>query len=252
MRIWERVTAFFKRYRAHRSSSLTVRYMFPALLSSATVLGFLALSGASYDSYVFLETPSQAVEVGELFPVTIYASAAIPINAIELEVSFSSNNVDVFGVDRGQSVITLWTEDPVIERSTVQLRGGTFKRGFLGEHQIATINFRAKKTGQYTIQTENVRLVAGDGEGTEITAIDVPAATLSFFNFDENTSEEEIRVAIQKKLVTDVNGDGQITLEDISAFMGAWSSKNITFDFNGDGRMTFRDFSIILADFFFQ
>jgi hypothetical protein len=181
----------------------------------------------------------------------VYASAAVPINAVEFKLAFPADKVDVFGVDRGQSVITIWTEDPVVTPNSVQLRGGTFQRGFLGTHQIATVNFRAKRTGQYAIKIEDVRLVAGDGEGTEIIN-NQPAADLSIFNFDEKTTEDEIRVAIRNQMVTDLNGDGDVTLQDISAFMGAWSNKSQVFDFNGDGRMTFRDFSIILSNFFFQ
>jgi hypothetical protein len=52
------------------------------------------------------------------------------------------------------------------------------------------------------------------------------------------------------RLATDIDGNGQINLVDVSAFMGAWTSQNRIFDFNGDGRMTFRDFSILLAAVF--
>ena len=226
--------------------------MFPAVLSSAAVLGLMALSGSTMGSTVYLETTASAVEVGDLFPVVIYTSATVPVDAIELTVSFPADKVDVFGVDRGQSVLSLWTEDPILTDTSVLLRGGTFQRGFLGKHQIATINFRAKTAGQYEIAIKDLRLVAGDGQGTEVIVNTVPAGTLSVFNFDENTSEEQIRIAVSQNIVSDINGDGEVTLQDISAFMDAWSNRSALFDFNGDGRMTFRDFSIILSDFFFQ
>lgn len=233
------------------NSSKTVRYMFPAFLGTLAAASLFAMSASSGDSYVSLSTETQAVKTGVIYPVQVDVSAAVPINAIELTVSFPEDKVEVFGVDRGQSVITIWTEDPKIDSSTVELRGGTFKRGFLGEHQIATINFRALETGQYDIQIDDVRFIAGDGEGTEVVATEA-GGTLTMFNFDENTSADEIQVAVQSSTPTDINEDGEITLTDISAFMGAWSNKSRTFDFNGDGKMSFRDFSIILADFFLQ
>lgn len=252
MSIWGVLRDKIETYKNRRTASRTVRFMFPALLSSAAALGLLALTGGTQDSYIYLDAPKQAVEVGDLVPVTIYASAAVPVNAVELTVSFPEDKLDVFGVDRGQSVITIWTEDPVVNSNSVQMRGGTFKRGFLGDHQIATINFRAEKSGQYSISVEDVQLIAGDGEGTVVAAVTKPEATISLFNFDESTSEEELKVAVAKKVSTDLNNDGKVTLQDISAFMGAWSNRSGSHDFDGDGRMTFRDFSIILAEFFLK
>jgi hypothetical protein len=95
-------------------------------------------------------------------------------------------------------------------------------------------------------------LVAGDGTGTEVAVTAQAAESIALFNFDENTSPEEIQVAIASKIVTDINNDGRVTLQDISAFMGAWSNRTQIFDFNKDGKMTFRDFSILLADYFLQ
>jgi hypothetical protein len=156
----------------------------------------------------------------------------------------------VFSIDRGQSVLTIWTEDPVVTASAVRFSGGTFRRGFIGKHEVATINFRALKTGQYKVKITDATLVAGDGTGTEVPVTKQPTESITLFNFDENTPPEEIKVAINSKMVTDLNNDGEITLQDISAFMGAWSNRSQIFDFNRDGKMTFRDFSIILADYF--
>lgn len=182
----------------------------------------------------------------------VRVSAHTPINAVDLLVEYPEESLDVFSVDRGQSVITIWTEDPVITDSSVSLVGGTFQRGFIGEHEIATIRFRADQTGSHVVNVSQAKFVAGDGEGTTVEVTQHDGNTLSFFIFDENTSAEEIEVAVSSRITTDLNNDGQVSLQDISAFMGAWSSRSQIFDFNRDGQMTFKDFSIILADFFFQ
>lgn len=246
------LTARFTKPKTRQARSRTVRYMFPAVIGGVTAFALFSSTITSTDSYLYISVPNQAVEVGAIVPVTVKANAAVPINAIEATLVFDENSVEVFGVDRGQSVITIWTEDPVVTDTAVSLRGGTFKRGFIGDHDVATINLRALTTGQHTVALEQVRLIAGDGAGTEVTAVDVPASSLALFNFDETTSEEEIAIAVTSNLPTDVTGDGQVTMQDISAFMGSWSSQTNTFDFNGDGMMTFRDFSILLAAYFFQ
>jgi hypothetical protein len=225
--------------------------MFPAVLGAAALLSAVTLSAID-NSFVVLESDVQAVEVGDIFSVQVFSSAHVPVNAVDITVSFPSDKVEVFGVDRGESVLTIWTEDPIVTNKTVTLRGGTFRKGFLGEHQIATINFRAKGTGQYTIKAPDATFIAGDGAGTEVLVSEHSADKLSIFNFDDNTTEEEIKIAVGSQLKTDLNEDGKVTLQDISAFMGVWSNKTQLFDFNGDGRMSFKDFSIILADFFLQ
>ena len=77
-------------------------------------------------------------------------------------------------------------------------------------------------------------------------------SSVNLYIYDENTSLESIGVNVAIKIITDIDGDGKVSLKDISAFMAAWANKDVSYDFNGDGKMTFRDFSIILADFFFK
>jgi len=225
--------------------------MFPAVLGAAAILGALSISATS-NTFVILETDKLTIESGKLFEVQVLVSAHTPVNAVDLTVSFPKDKLEVFSVDRGQSVMTIWTEDPIVKTNSVRLSGGTFRRGFIGKHEIATINFRALATGPYKITINKPTLVAGDGTGTQVAVTSQPGESISLFNFDDNTTEDEIRVAVSRNMVTDLNNDGKVTLQDISAFMGAWSNRSQIFDFNRDGRMTFRDFSIILADYFLQ
>jgi hypothetical protein len=203
-------------------------------------------------SYIRLEVDKQAVRESEQFSVAVYAYAHVPVNAVDITLEFNGNRAEVIGVDKGQSVLTIWTEEPIIESNRVILRGGTFRRGFLGEHLIATINLRANKTGNSQFSTGDVLLLAGDGEGTPVTTTESNDSNVSLYIYDENTNPDDIKIDIEVNLVTDLDGDGRVTLRDISSFMSSWASRNRVHDFNGDGRMTFRDFSIILSDFFFQ
>ncbi len=182
----------------------------------------------------------------------MYANAHVPVNAVDITLGFEKNAVNVLGVDRGQSVLTIWTQDPVIKPNQVILSGGTFRKGFLGEHLIASINLEALNTGQGSFSASNVLFLAGDGSGSKVAIKQTIDSKVSFFVYDENTDPNEIALSVQVKIVTDINGDGKVTLADISAFMAAWNTKSDIYDFNNDGKMTFRDFSIILADFFLK
>lgn len=229
----------------------TVRYMFPLAIGFAAILGAQLISSTE-SSYIRLQVDKQTVERDDMFSVDVYAYAHVPVNAVDVTLKFDGNKVKVVQVDRGQSVLTIWTEDPVVTNNSVVLRGGTFRRGFLGEHRIARIDLQALRTGNSQFNTENVLLLAGDGEGTPVSTLESGASSASLYIYDENTNSSDINVEVEVNLITDLDGDGKVTLRDISAFMGDWSSKSRLHDFNGDGRMTFGDFSIILASFFFQ
>lgn len=245
------VSNILERYKVSRNRTATVRYMFPAALGVVALLGAMSLSAVD-SSFVLLETDVQAVASDELFEIAVLASAHTPVNAVDITLAFPPEKLEVFSIDRGQSVLTIWTEDPVSKEASIRFSGGTFRRGFIGKHEIATVTFRALQSGRYEVAISDAQLVAGDGSGTEVPVTPQSGSRIALFNFDENTSPEEIKVALASGVVTDLNGDGKVTLQDISAFMGAWSSRSQLFDFDRDGRMTFRDFSIILATYFLQ
>lgn len=230
----------------------TVRYMFPALATFIALIGTAAVINSTDVSYIRLETVSKVVEAGKPFSIDVYAYAHVPVNAVDITISFESGAVEVTGVDTGQSVLTIWTEDPIIEKDKVVLRGGTFRRGFVKEHLIARIDLKANHTGTQQVAVSDVVLLAGDGAGSSVNTSNGDDGKVSLFVYDENVDPDSISVNVAIRIVTDIDGDGEVTLKDISAFMAAWSNREVIFDFNNDGRMTFVDFSIILADAFFK
>jgi hypothetical protein len=229
----------------------TVRVMFSySFLSMLLLLGASVITSTEV-SYVRLEADKSLIQAGDRFSLDVYAFAHQPVNAVDVTLRFEEGAVEVLSVDRGQSVLTIWTEDPIVEKDRVILRGGTYRKGFVGEHKIATIELVAKQSGQSEFFAANVILLAGDGRGTPVTIAEADDSSLNLYVYDENETPENIGVDVAVSIVTDVDGDGKVSLKDISIFMNAWSTKKRLFDFNGDGKMSLKDFSIILADAFF-
>ena len=232
-------------------NSPTVRYAFSFLFVFAAIASIAAVS-SSKGSYVKVVPSANMVEVGTQFTLEVYVFADAPINAVDLSVLYPEAQVEVLGIDKGESVITLWTEEPNVKDGAVILRGGTYKRGFVGEHKIATINLKAKTAGSAQFLAGTVNLLAGDGKGTSVKA-DTSRAKITtnvYAAGEKPAGNMTLEGEVSFLVITDIDGDGAVTLTDISSFMANWTSQERKFDFNNDGQMTFRDFSIILFDYF--
>ncbi len=245
----EKITQVMSRIFLPKSRG-TVRFMFPIIVG---VLAFLGASVASTDtrSYIELVPSSTTVQSGEMFRIDVFAYAEVPVNALDIEIEFAPDVVEVIGADIGQSVLTVWTQEPRVEGNKIVFGGGTYRRGFIGRHLVTTIEIKALKTGKTEFTLAGAKLLAGDGKGTPVVlSQDTVKNKNSFIIYDQDESPEEISATLGIGINPDIDGDGEVTLKDISSFMTVWYSKEKTFDFNNDAKMNFIDFSIILAKSF--
>lgn len=235
-----------------------MRYAFPLVFTFAALLGAAAVVSTS-KSFIHIESSVTSVRAGETFSIDVFVNAHVPVNAINISLDFPKDQVQITGIDTGESVITLWTEEPYIENNAVILSGGTFRRGFIGDHLIATINARAIESGLAQFTVSDVQLLAGDGTGASVAVSDSEDDSTTLYVLSEDgtyapaTGEGVgLQGTVSIVIITDIDGDGTVTLADVSRFMSAWSNRAVIYDFNNDGKMTFRDFGIILADSFFR
>jgi len=228
----------------------SVRLMFPFILGLSSILAASALNSVSY-SYIKVVPSETSLVAGERFSVDVYAFAHVPVNAVDVTISFSSDAVEVVGVDTGRSVITLWTEEPAARGNRIVMRGGTYQRGFRGEHLIGTITAIAKKSGESEFLVNDLTLLAGDGRGTPVLTGALDQSRARVIVADTAGAPGNLKASVAVTVVTDIDGDGKVSLGDVSAFLAAWHGRSAVYDFNSDGKMTFRDFAIILADSFF-
>lgn len=229
-----------------RTRARTIRHTFS--LATVAVMSLVAMAlVSSQTSSIRLATPERTVAAGETFFVDVYVDAKESVNAVDLTISVPTNHVEVTGITTGQSVISIWTEDPRVEDNQVILRGGTFRRGFIGEHLIARLEVEAQVAGRAEFAVGEHTLLAGDGAGTEIAGTD--ASTRVAVTVGE---AGQLAADLAMNFRTDIDGDGSVNLGDVQRFMQAWGSNETRYDFNNDGRINFTDFAIILADSFFN
>jgi hypothetical protein len=215
------------------------------LLLLATVAGFASVIVSGGHS-VRLEASSKAT-VDDVFKITVFALAKTPINAVNIQVALPSEQFELLGVNRGESVLTLWTTDPYIENNVVYLEGGTFRKGFIGEHKIATLLVRPLRDGKSTITVQSASFYGGDGSGTVFMVSGLGGVEVVTYPADQSITDSAHILT-----VADLNNDGVLSISDISIFIAAWNRKDRVIDFDNDGKMTFSDFSILLSLYFKQ
>lgn len=235
------------RAEGRHNRSKTVRLVFPFFAIVALVLGAAVISSGE-KSYVRISTTPSFVTAGERFVISVYARAGVPTNAVDIEIEYPDAQIEIKEIDTGESVITIWAQDPYISDGTIYLRGGVFGRGFLGEHLIARFDAEALETGLARIITSESLFLAGDGKGSKVPLEKTGSDRAEVYVSGDGTLSSTITI----KIITDLDGDGDVDFSDIRAFMIAWLTRNNIYDFNGDGRMSFSDFSILLADSFFK
>jgi len=233
-------------------STVTVRYAFSLVLLVAMAVGTATVLGSRDSSRIFLVAPNKPVVEGSIFSVDIMAYAHTPVNVVSLVIDFPEDTIEVLGIDKGESVITLWTKEPEVLGNKVHIEGGTYRRGFIGEHKIATLNVRALDAGAVEFITTAAQLVSGDGQGTEVVARHDESRRVVVLDSSNMNESGVLDSIITLAVVTDIDNDGKVTFTDVETFMKGWVSKQVVYDFNNDGKTTFRDFSIILAHYFGQ
>jgi hypothetical protein len=110
---------------------------------------------------------------GSTFAVGVYASSGegVSVNAFSGTVSFSTDTLEVTGVSKTGSVMSLWVADPSYANSTgtVQFDGVVLNPGYTGTSaKIATITFKVKGTGSAAVRFSGGSILANDGLGTNV------------------------------------------------------------------------------------
>ena len=112
--------------------------------------------------------PPGAPGVGDQFlvPITLDTEGE-SINAIEGNLSYPSSTLTLREIRRGNSLISIWLEEPKELNGSIRFAGIT-PGGFAGSsEELFTLVFEAKSAGSARISFENGHAYLNDGDGTE-------------------------------------------------------------------------------------
>ena len=155
-----------------KTSSLVLALFFGLeIVLSAILPGTLAAeeSGAS----LYLSPSSGAYAVGDTFSVSVYLNTAGRyVNAIEADLRFPPDKLQIVSPSVGKSVIDVWVGQPAYSNSngTVAFRGAIPNPGLsVSQGLVSTFTFRVKTTGKAVVEfTDKSKVLLNDGKGTNV------------------------------------------------------------------------------------
>ncbi|MEK9186442.1 MAG: cohesin domain-containing protein, partial [Patescibacteria group bacterium] len=122
---------------------------------------------------LFLSPGSGAFTVGSTFTVSVVLNTNSQfINAVQADISFSADKLQVVSPSLGTSVLSVWTNQPQFDNQGGFLRfqGGIPDPGInTSRGVISTITFRVKSVGRAVIKfLDTSKILLNDGLGTDI------------------------------------------------------------------------------------
>lgn len=134
---------------------------------------------------IFLSPSTTNCKVGATVTVTVFVnSGGQPINAAEGTINYSSDVLEYQSLSTGGTIFELWTKNPSGNSTATSFGGGLSGSGFNGDGgKILSMTFKAKREGSATFSISGGKILANDGNGTNVyggssgTTITVGAST---------------------------------------------------------------------------
>lgn len=109
---------------------------------------------------------------GKAFSVSVnVVSTDQAMNAVQGKLFFSKDTLEVVGISKNNSIISLWVQEPSFSNATgaITFEGVVFNPGYKGpDGRLLTITFKAKNTGDSIVNFSESSVYANNGEGTNI------------------------------------------------------------------------------------
>lgn len=146
---------------------------------------FLVLAGTPQKvraeaATLYFSPSSGSFFVGSTFDVSVFLNTeGNSINAVQIDVKFPPELLQVVTPTTGKSFITVWADQPFFSNKDglISLKGGVLSPGINTSAGLAsTITFRVKAPGVAKISfLSSSKVLLADGQGTNILKISVPA-----------------------------------------------------------------------------
>ncbi|TSC81601.1 MAG: Uncharacterized protein G01um101420_960 [Parcubacteria group bacterium Gr01-1014_20] len=134
---------------------------------------FIKSASAVGPASIFVGPASGTFTVGSTFTVSVYVNTGgQSINAIEANLAFPPDKLQVVAPSAGKSLVQIWVNQPTYsnESGVLKFQGTIPSPGINTESGlISTVTFRVKSTGVATVRImDTSRVLLNDGKGTDV------------------------------------------------------------------------------------
>ncbi len=138
-----------------------------------TFILFMVWAIPAHATKLLLSPPSGVFSVGSTFDVNIFLNTeGKSVNTVSTVLFFPPDKLQLVSPTIGQSIITVWTAQPIFDNRTglVRLTGGMPGGINVQSGLITSLTFRVKQVGNSTLIkfSDESRVLANDGNGTDI------------------------------------------------------------------------------------
>lgn len=141
------------------------------LLFCILIFAFFIYSRAEAASLYFSPSSGSYV-VDQTFSIAIYVSSDNQsINAIESEINFPADKLEVESLSKNNSILNFWVEQPFFSNNEgkIKFSGVALNPGFIGNAgKVLTLNFKVKSSGIANLKFNSAAVLANDGLGTNV------------------------------------------------------------------------------------
>lgn len=133
----------------------------------------VAIAQESGGASLYIVPTRGAYAIGDIVTASIYVNTGgRAINAIQADLNFPADKLQVVSPSAGKSVIDVWVGQPAYSNTagTLSFKGTIPNPGLnVNEGLISTVSFRVKSTGKAVISfSDTSRVLLNDGRGTNV------------------------------------------------------------------------------------
>lgn len=201
---------------------------------------------------MYLE-PLTGVE-GTTTDLGLYVESVEPLNVVGATITFPTSSVSVRVEKAEDSFVDVWLMEPRVdlERGEVTFAGGTSDRlGLNDKGKIAHLFVSTTTDDTAELTFSKIEVYGNDGQGT---ALSVGGRSYTIQTKPEVavTGGGGAGAGVSGEvpaLKSDLNGDGAITISDVSILFSSMLKKyDARYDLNSDGSVGLGDFSYLVSE----
>lgn len=176
--------------------------IFKTIKIVSLAIGFLLITNVYPTTAAQFKFGSQdfKTEVGKQLQVDFFLNTEKEsINALEGEIVFSSDYLNLKKIQDGNSVVNFWVEKPKLSSvGKISFSGITPGGVVLENGLVFSLIFEAKKNGEASLDIDNFQALLNDGEGTKANLTVSPSKiSISETTVDDMSGKYNLPVEIQ-------------------------------------------------------